>query len=114
MATPQDEIDIIKNSGLFNKRYYMTHGAPIEPDMDPITHYVQYGAQEFRNPCRTFDTLYYVSSNPDVAASGLNPLVHYILFGQEEGRAPLYVAPPSVPNAKALPGKTCGCNKKRN
>ena len=46
------------------------------------------GWREGRNPNAFFDTNYYLASNPDVAASGVNPLVHYDLHGWKEGRLP--------------------------
>jgi len=33
-----------------------------------------------------FDAAYYLESNPDVAASGMDPLLHYIRYGHREGR----------------------------
>lgn len=38
---------------------------------------------------RKFNSKYYLESNPDVAAAGLNPLVHYLFHGQKEGRRPI-------------------------
>lgn len=39
--------------------------------------------------CRQlFDADFYLSSNPDVAAAGVDPLKHYIRFGSAEGRKP--------------------------
>lgn len=35
-----------------------------------------------------FDTKYYLSSNIDVAESGMEPLVHYVKYGWKEGRNP--------------------------
>ena len=32
---------------------------------------------------------WYLETNPDVRASGLNPLAHYIHFGHGEGRLPM-------------------------
>ena len=40
------------------------------------------------NPNALFDTRYYLASNPDVTASGLNPVAHYELHGWTEGRDP--------------------------
>jgi hypothetical protein len=54
--------------------------------MDPIVHYLRYGAGEHRNPSPAFDTRFYLGANPDVAASGINPLLHFIRFGRAEGR----------------------------
>ncbi|QCO00360.1 hypothetical protein D3093_34475 (plasmid) [Azospirillum argentinense] len=35
-----------------------------------------------------FDSAYYLSANPDVAASGMDPLAHYLAIGAWEGRNP--------------------------
>ena len=35
-----------------------------------------------------FDRGFYLASNPDVAACGLDPLRHYLEFGMREGRSP--------------------------
>lgn len=51
-------------------------------------HYVTYGADEGRAPNALFDPDFYLSANPDVAASGLNPLLHYEEYGWREGRDP--------------------------
>ena len=40
------------------------------------------------NPDAWFDTAYYLSHNPDVAAAKINPLTHFENFGWKEGRDP--------------------------
>jgi len=40
------------------------------------------------NPDAFFDTKYYLSHNPDVAAAGMDPLLHYEQYGWTEGRDP--------------------------
>ena len=40
------------------------------------------------NPSAWFDTHYYESHNPDVAAAHVDPLLHYETFGWKEGRDP--------------------------
>lgn len=40
------------------------------------------------NPDAFFNTSYYLSHNPDVAAASVNPLQHYEQFGWKEGRDP--------------------------
>jgi uncharacterized protein YkwD len=40
------------------------------------------------NPDAFFDTTYYLSHNPDVAAAHIDPLLHYEDFGWKEGRNP--------------------------
>ncbi|MBM1173040.1 M10 family metallopeptidase [Microvirga arabica] len=69
--------------------------------IDPLEHFVRYGAAEGRagsgvNPVQSvgrsitkgFDADFYLMTNPDVAAAGINPLDHYNSFGWKEGRDP--------------------------
>jgi lipopolysaccharide biosynthesis protein len=51
-------------------------------------HYLRIGATEGRAPHPLFDPAWYLKTNPDVAASGMNPLAHYLAAGGVEGRAP--------------------------
>lgn len=87
MKQPGMQYDIIAASGLFDKNYY----TEIYPDIklagiNPILHYILYGAKENRNPCEFFDTKYYAENYKDVAETGLNPFTHYILYGKTQGR----------------------------
>lgn len=43
---------------------------------------------EFREAIRGVDTTYYLETNPDVAAAGVNPWFHYFSHGWKEGRDP--------------------------
>jgi GT2 family glycosyltransferase/glycosyltransferase involved in cell wall biosynthesis len=56
--------------------------------MDPLTHYIRFGANEGRDPNRFFDGAWYREHYADVAASGLDPLLHYLRFGARELRNP--------------------------
>jgi large repetitive protein len=60
--------------------------------INPIHHYIEYGAAEGRNPNSSFDTRTYLSLNPDVEASGVNPFAHYLLYGAAEKRQPYFSA----------------------
>jgi len=83
------EYRIIKESGLFDEKWYLEQYPDVKRDnWDPILHYILYGWKEGRNPSPEFDTNYYLFSNVDVALSGVNPLIHYILYGKYEGRRP--------------------------
>ncbi|MCO7016133.1 glycosyltransferase [Vibrio paracholerae] len=75
---------LLKDSELFCPEYYRHH----YPDVSgcPISHYIDHGWKERRNPSHLFNTGYYLDENPDVLKSGVNPLEHWILYGQGEGR----------------------------
>jgi len=77
----------IENSSLFDKVFYLKNYSDVRRlDMDPIEHYVRYGAYKGYAPNDWFDGEYYRSTYPDVDESGLNPFVHYLRYGRKEGR----------------------------
>src|SRR5271157_5012382 len=79
-------VRLIAESGLFDEAWYTKrHRAT---SASPILQYVRFGARAGFNPNPCFDTNWYLSKNPDVAASKINPLVHYIRHGAAEGRSP--------------------------
>lgn len=85
----REDVSIISASGVFDREYYLaTYLDVAGSGIDPLEHYVRYGAAESRNPSAAFDTGFYLESNPDVRASGINPLSHYCQFGKGEGRRP--------------------------
>lgn len=78
---------LVKVSGLFDEVWYLEHYPDVAMSgLDPIQHYLRFGAAERRNPSPHFDTNYYLQTYPDVTEAGLNPLLHYIKFGKAEGR----------------------------
>ena len=81
---------VIGLSGLFDEAWYLkTYPDVAQAGLDPVEHYLRFGAAEARNPSALFDSQWYLTAYPDVAQAGLNPLVHYILFGRGEGRRPV-------------------------
>ncbi len=56
--------------------------------MNPLVHYLLYGAYEGRDPHPAFDSSYYLEQGPDLAAARVNPLAHYLTHGAREGRNP--------------------------
>ena len=78
---------IIAGSELFDRDWYLTTNPDVAAfGLDPIRHFVEYGAREGRDPSPSFSTSQYFASNPDVAVAGMNPLAHFILYGAAEGR----------------------------
>lgn len=78
---------VIRRSGLFDIGWYLEQYPDVsERCIDPVLHYVRYGAREGRDPAPWFSTVSYLRSYPDVAKSGLNPFYHYIYYGIFEKR----------------------------
>ena len=57
-------------------------------NLDPLDHFIRYGAAERRDPNRFFDSAWYIEHNPDVAVSDFSPLLHYVRSGAAERRNP--------------------------
>ncbi len=92
------QVSLVKASGLFNQEWYLASYPDVAKEgIDPIAHYLKFGAKEGRNPSPEFDSAWYLSSYPDVAQEGINPLVHYIKFGRQEQRAPHNNYYPTLP-----------------
>lgn len=73
----------------FDAEYYLSTYLDIAAaGVDPLQHYAQVGAAEFRNPTRWFDTRDYVDANPDVQVAGCHPFWHYLVQGRAQGRPP--------------------------
>jgi len=71
------DIEVLRGSRLFDARYYLdTYPDVREHGMDPLLHYVKYGAREGRQPNPWFSTqLYRATCQP--ADDETNPLAHY-------------------------------------
>lgn len=87
----------IASRGIFDCAYYLERYPEVRnslavQDMGPrlgaISEYVENGARIGKWPCQAFDTSFYMSRYPDVAASRINPLLHYCEFGGRELRNP--------------------------
>jgi hypothetical protein len=95
------EAEALLASGLFDEEFYRSQLAGREDEgrarAEPLTHYIEFGGFLGLDPSSGFDSDWYLSSNPDVAAAGVNPLVHYVHHGLQEGRLPYQ-------GAKALAG----------
>ncbi|WP_051334358.1 glycosyltransferase [Bradyrhizobium sp. Ai1a-2] len=79
----------IEDAGVFDRQWYLRNYPDVAAaKIDPLEHYVLYGAREGRNPNSRFDTKWYLRENFDVVMAGLNPLAHYVSSGAMEGRDP--------------------------
>ena len=75
---------------MFDPDWYLrTYPDVAAAGIDPLQHYVKFGAAEGRDPSPLFRTRWYLETYPDVAHAGLNPLQHYLSHGAAEGRLPM-------------------------
>gem|GEM_PF-325004 len=82
-------VELIGKSGLFDASFYAERNQDVvEAGIDPLKHFISFGASEGRDPHPLFDTSFYIEHNLDVAGAGTNPLAHFITNGALEGRDP--------------------------
>ena len=74
---------------LFDADWYLEQNPDVAASgVDPLEHYLKWGAHENRDPNPLFDASWYLAKNADVAGSELSPLEHYCKWGAQEGRDP--------------------------
>ena len=73
---------------VFDAEFYAANYPDVRWRHQLLSHYLDAGWREGRNPSASFDTRYYLEANADVRASGLCPLLHYVRCGAAEGRLP--------------------------
>jgi len=79
----------LRESGLFDVEHYLRrHPEVREQRIDPVLHYLLWGAAWRYEPHPLFDTGYYLDGNPDIDPDATNPLLHYLHHGAHERRKP--------------------------
>lgn len=74
---------------VFDAGFYRTRNPDVAATgVNPLSHYLEHGAKEGRDPSPFFSSRWYLERNPDVGVAGVNPLVHYLRNGWSEGRDP--------------------------
>lgn len=77
--------ELVDRSALFDRQWYLGRYPDVGAQgIDPVAHYLAYGAREGRDPSGAFSTSGYLARYPDVASH--NPLIHYLRYGRGEGR----------------------------
>jgi hypothetical protein len=75
---------LIASSGKFDVQWYLrTYPDVAALGVDPIRHYLEFGAPEGRNPNPNFDTTGYLADHPMLSVWGLNPFVAFIVAEQQ-------------------------------
>lgn len=78
----------LRRSELFHAAWYRARYLGDRPGLDPVRHYLAYGARLGHDPHPLFDARWYLSHNTDVRRAGTNPCAHFANSGLAEGRAP--------------------------
>ena len=68
-----------------------------------LQHWLEQGLAEGLSPSPRFLAEYYLASNPDVGAAGLNPWLHWCEYGAQEGRLPHPAFPRALMQARSGP-----------
>ena len=80
-------INIIKNSGLFDAKYYLkTYSDSLLAEELPLEHFSKIGLLENRNPNKYFDTRWYKNYYNDIQTSNIYPIIHFVQHGLNENR----------------------------
>jgi hypothetical protein len=84
--TEGEKSALIQESGLFDPRYYLerNHDVATSPHQ-PFFHYVNWGAEENRNPSDRFDAAFYRSQCAMRGVIPGNCIVHYLTQGHAQG-----------------------------
>jgi len=76
---------VVERSPLFDAEWYLVTYPDVKAaGVDPVVHYLRFGARELKNPSANFDTAAYLQQNPDVETKGFNPLYHFIRYGDKK------------------------------
>ncbi len=88
---------LIAQSSLFDSNYYLEQNPDVAAaGIDPVIHYVDFGAAELRNPSPFFDTARYAYAKRQELEGGENPLLHLIRINRDAiaAHAPISRTPP--------------------
>lgn len=85
--------------------YRAAYPEAVSEGVDLLTHYLERGWREGRDPAPWFSTGQYLARFPDVEAIGANPFLHWLLWGREQGFPPA-LGPGDAPLAVQSPEAT--------
>lgn len=99
-----EEAHLLRQSSFFSATHYAREsGIDFADDLAACLHYLEIGHARKLSPSPHFDPAYYLETNADVAAAGVNPLVHYLRNGRGEGRRPTLSRSARAPKPLAPP-----------
>jgi GT2 family glycosyltransferase len=80
---------LVVEGGLFDHAWYVARYPDIRrAGVDPLAHFVYFGADELRNPGPLFDSKWYADTYKEYALTGFSPIEHYLRIGRAKGARP--------------------------
>lgn len=73
-------------AALFDPAYYAAQLDSIPDGISLYRHFLDSGWRQQLDPSPLFSTSYYLETNPEVAAAGINPFLHWVNYGRHEKR----------------------------
>jgi hypothetical protein len=87
-CSPEQELALIRDSGLFDAAFYLRRYADVaHAGRDALEHFCRSGWREGRSPNSRFDCAWYADAYGELIGD-VNPLLDYVLAGEEVGRRP--------------------------
>lgn len=78
-------INMILDLNLFDYDYYLENNVDVKnSNVDALSHYLNFGYKEGRNPSKKFNNDFYINKYLSVENENICPLIHYILYGDED------------------------------
>jgi len=78
----EEDVMIIAASGLFDEAWYIKENPDVaRSGLNPLFHYVRFGASEGRVPLKGFNAARYVANMAEREPVARNPLAHFVLHG---------------------------------
>lgn len=86
-------------AALFDPAYYAAQLGAVPDGVSLFEHYMDSGWRQRLDPSPAFSTAYYLDTNPEVAAAGINPFLHWVNYGRHEKRpaVPYHYQPDFAP-----------------
>lgn len=89
-----EDIRLMLTSGYFTQAWYAEHYPDVvQSEIDLALHYLLYGEFEGRDPGKSFSSMLYLQTHPNLIITRANPLVHYLRQRQsaKNAKTPLYL-----------------------
>jgi glycosyltransferase involved in cell wall biosynthesis len=109
-----DFIRLIKESELFDLKFYQKQTQTTGSIEQSIKHYLEFGIALTANPNVFFDNNYYISTHLHASQSGINPLIHYISTGSSQELQPSVLFDPKFYLAENLDVRASGMDPLRH